>query len=139
MSAANLIEHLDGVRATGDGRWIARCPAHDDSHPSLSVRELADGRVLVHCFGGCSVEDVLQAAGVTFESLFPARPIAHGATERRPFPAIDALRCIAFEALVVLTSAAGVKESLDTPARDRLSLASSRIQAALDACGVQHG
>jgi len=40
--------------------WMARCPAHKDSNPSLSVREV-NGKVLVHCHAGCSQEDVIAA------------------------------------------------------------------------------
>jgi hypothetical protein len=46
MSADVLLDKLDGVRPTGAGRWIAKCPAHEDRHASLSVRELDDGHVL---------------------------------------------------------------------------------------------
>jgi hypothetical protein len=38
---------------------MACCPAHDDRNPSLSVRRAPDGRVLVHCFAGCSLDAVL--------------------------------------------------------------------------------
>ena len=86
MSAPDLINRLHGVKETGAGRWIARCPAHDDRHASLSVRELDDGRVLVHDFAGCSVEEVLAAVSLEFDALFPERPIAnHVKRERRPF------------------------------------------------------
>ncbi len=44
MTADVLLSRLDGACRTGPGRWIARCPAHDDRHPSLAVRELEDGR-----------------------------------------------------------------------------------------------
>ena len=39
MTADRLLQHLTGTRSTGRGTWIARCPAHDDKHPSLSIRE----------------------------------------------------------------------------------------------------
>lgn len=45
--AQNLIDRLQKVRRTGQGRWIACCPAHNDKSPSLAVRELADERVLI--------------------------------------------------------------------------------------------
>jgi len=32
---------------------MALCPAHDDRNPSLSI-QLADDRILIHCFAGCS-------------------------------------------------------------------------------------
>ena len=38
--------------------WIDRCPAHDDNNPSLSIKETSDGKLLLHCFAGCSFEDI---------------------------------------------------------------------------------
>lgn len=74
MTAAVLLDRLQRVRATGTGRWVACCPCHESaSGSSLAVRELPDGRVLVHDFGGCAVEDVLGAVGLTFGDLFPER------------------------------------------------------------------
>lgn len=131
MSAATLIARLDGVRRTGAGRWLARCPAHDDRRPSLSVAELDDGRVLLHCFGGCAVENVLDAVGLTFSDLFPPRPVAARAPRlRRRFPAADVLQAIAYEALVVYFCARSLDEGkrLTAPERERLRLAVSRLQ-----------
>lgn len=85
MTADALLSRLDGVRRTGKNRWIARCPAHADRSPSLSVRELDDGRLLLHDFGGCEIESVLVALGLEFDALFPERPIEHAPRERRPF------------------------------------------------------
>ena len=56
MIADALAKALHG-RKCGSG-WIARCPAHDDRHPSLSIAE-DNGTLLVHCFAGCSQESVL--------------------------------------------------------------------------------
>jgi putative DNA primase/helicase len=40
---------------------MAKCPAHDDNNPSLSIREV-DGKVLLHCcHAGCSQRDVIDA------------------------------------------------------------------------------
>lgn len=57
-----FLARLDGVRETARGSWVARCPAHEDRKPSLAIRELNDGTVLVHCFAGC---DVGAASGWT--------------------------------------------------------------------------
>ena len=73
MTAVALLDRLDGVKRVGVDRWLARCPAHNDMRPSTAVRELDDGRVLVHDFAGCSVEDVLVAVGLSFDALFPER------------------------------------------------------------------
>jgi hypothetical protein len=40
--------------------WMAPCPAHDDRNPSLGLRG-ADGKVLVHCYAGCTQRDVIEA------------------------------------------------------------------------------
>ncbi len=66
-----LLSLLDRVRRIGQGKWVARCPAHDDRGPSLSIAETVDGRALVHCFAGCSALDVLGAIGLEFADLFP--------------------------------------------------------------------
>ena len=41
--------------------WIARCPAHDDRHPSLSIADTKDGKVLVRCHAGCDQQHVIAA------------------------------------------------------------------------------
>ena len=71
MSAQQLIDRLEYVRSTGKDKWTARCPAHEDRDPSLSISEAPDGRVLVKCFGGCGALDVITAVGLTWDVLFP--------------------------------------------------------------------
>lgn len=142
MSAENLLSRLERVKRTGAGRYQARCPAHDDKGPSLSIRELDDGRVLVHCFAGCDVHSVLSAVGLSFDDLFPPRELGHHAKrERQPFPAADILRAIAFEALVVAVAGSSMLagEPFNAVDRDRLFVAVGRIQAALEAGGLNHG
>lgn len=58
------------TQADPQGRWfgsygVRRCPAHDDHRPSMSVRDGADGRLLLHCHAGCGFEDVLAALGLS--------------------------------------------------------------------------
>jgi putative DNA primase/helicase len=69
MSAAELIERLERVKRSGEG-WVARCPAHEDNRPSLSITEGEDGRVLLHCFAGCTVESIAAALGLELTELF---------------------------------------------------------------------
>jgi hypothetical protein len=138
MSADALLAHLECVRRTGPGRWLARCPAHPDRHPSLAIRELDDGRILVHDFAGCTVESVLSAVGLTFADLHPSRAIAHGCKrERRPFAAADVLRAIAFEATLVSIAAADLSRGspLTEHDRARLWVAHARISAAMEETG----
>ncbi len=59
-----LLARLEAVRRTGPDRWLARCPAHEDRRPSLSIREGDDGRVLIYDFAGCGAADVVAALGL---------------------------------------------------------------------------
>jgi putative DNA primase/helicase len=59
VRAAADIAHALGGQKTG-GEWVARCPAHDDRTPSLSIGE-KDGKVLVHCHTGCKQAEVIAA------------------------------------------------------------------------------
>lgn len=140
MSADSLLSMLDGVKRTGQGKWLAKCPSHEDRTASLSIRELDDGRVLVHCFAGCDVHEVVGSVGLRIDDLFPPREIEHGKPERRPFPAADILRAIAHEAMIVYLSAQAVAKGEVLPESDlqRLLVAASRIQAALTAGGISH-
>jgi DNA primase len=58
MTAESIISELQGRRS--GSAWIARCPAHDDHNPSLSIRE-DGGKVLLHCHAGCEQRDVIEA------------------------------------------------------------------------------
>jgi hypothetical protein len=55
-----ILRRLDAVRRAGAG-WLARCPAHEDREPSLSIGIGQDGKVLLHCFAGCAFEAILDA------------------------------------------------------------------------------
>lgn len=59
MNVESVASALGG-RKTG-GAWIARCPAHMDREPSLSIADGKDGRVLVRCHAGCAQRDVIAA------------------------------------------------------------------------------
>ena len=83
-----LLASLDGVKATstrdGHRRWMALCPTHSDKGASLSIRESND-RVLVHCFAGCSVVQILNFLGLDFGVLLPVtenyRPLFKKSTD----------------------------------------------------------
>lgn len=56
------------------GRWhrnygTARCPAHDDRRPSLSITDGDNGRLLLHCHAGCNYQDIVAAIEQHFGSL----------------------------------------------------------------------
>jgi len=98
MTADTLLSRLDRVKQTGQGRWVCNCPAPaSKSKQSLAVRELDDGRVLLHCFAGCAPHEVMFAVGMDMSDLFPDAAATHLPRERKPFNAHDVLRCVAFE------------------------------------------
>ncbi len=135
MNCQALLDRLDAVRQCGDGHWSARCPAHGDKTPSLSVRELADGRILLYCFAGCDVHAITAALGIELSDLFPER-LGHSVRSikrQRLITPIQALEIINADALFIAVTAcdlarqALVQESI----KDKLLLAASRINLAL--------
>jgi hypothetical protein len=138
MSAATkLLDRLSAVRQTGPGRWLARCPAHEDKRPSLSIRETSDGKVLVHDFGGCEVGDVLDSVGLQLGDLFD-RPLEHcSPPSRSRIPAADILEVLGFEVSVASIIAHDILESRDIGDLGwrRLAHACGRINAARTYCG----
>jgi 5S rRNA maturation endonuclease (ribonuclease M5) len=63
-----VLPRLEGVRASG-GKFMARCPAHDDSRASLSVNAGTDQPVVLHCHAGCEPDDILAKLGLTWAEL----------------------------------------------------------------------
>ena len=59
MATAEAIATALGGRKAG-GNWMARCPAHDDRAPSLSIRNSNDGKVLLRCHAGCGQGQVIS-------------------------------------------------------------------------------
>ena len=66
MDIESLANMLNG-KPQGKG-YIACCPAHDDKHPSLSINE-DNGKILVKCWTGCSVESIVSAIGIETKDL----------------------------------------------------------------------
>ena len=133
-----LLDRLDGVTQTGGNRWLARCPAHDDRSPSLSIRECDDGRSLIHCFAGCETEDVLAAVGLSFSDVMPERVGEQHSYKaiHQTVPARDALMTLDHESLVVAIIGADILEhkEVDEPTLSRLAQAVGRINKTRSMC-----
>jgi hypothetical protein len=136
MHAEQLLSRLQGVKGRGASRWVAKCPAHKDRSPSLSIAQLPDGRLLLNDFGGCSVQAILDALGLELKDLFPA-PLGHhlAPIERagsHAHAAADALKVIAREALVVVLAAEDQAAGLilKPKERERLLIAAGVIASA---------
>ena len=136
-----VLSRLERVKRTGPDRWVARCPAHDDRRPSLSIHEAEDRKVLLKCWSGCSVQAILEVLGLSLADLFPGdrRSLHESGTGpmRRTFDCRDALTGISNEAIVVrvIASALARGELLDDAAMARLAKAEENISDALSASG----
>ena len=136
--AERVVERLEGVRQTADDQYAAKCPAHDDKTPSLSLRDLGD-RVLIHCFAGCEPGDVMAAVGLALSDLFAGDDHHgddhHGAHRRGALPirerwnAPAMLRELSDESVLVLIAATDVLQNRPLPPEDykRLRQAADRI------------
>ena len=59
MTAEDIAKVLGGRRAGPSG--VARCPAHNDREPGLSIRQAEDDTVLVRWDAGCEQARVITA------------------------------------------------------------------------------
>jgi len=133
MTAEALLSRLDRVKETGHGRWLARCPAHNDKNPSLSVREADDEVILIKCWSGCSANDVVASVGLETHDLFTKPP------ENRPPLKLhekwiprDVIKALADEVFVVVLAASDILrgETFTESDHARLLLAAKRFEAA---------
>ena len=70
----NILDRLDLVKESSDGRWRAKCPSHSSDASrkrTLSVGAADSGAVLLNCFAGCSAEQIVSAVGLELKDLFP--------------------------------------------------------------------
>ena len=141
MSTTTLFDRLVGVRQTGPGRWIARCPSHTGRSPSLSVREV-DQRTLIYCFCGCTSGDVLAAVGLRMTNLFDRPLLGNGPTDGFPrnhsrIPAADAVAALDHEmtvAAMILADALADPATLNAANVVRLQACVIGIGAVRDLC-----
>ena len=137
MTSESLLSKLERVKRTGAGRWIASCPAHEDKRPSVTIRELDDGRILLHCWAGCGALDILQALGLDWQAIMPdpvsgARQDHRMKAVRKAFPTGDVLACLEQEWVFLLTVNATLRRGTQLRHVDyqRLQLSGERIMAA---------
>ena len=136
-----ILPLLSGVKPSGAGKWLAKCPAHDDRSPSLGIRQVEDGRLLLHCFSGCSVSDIVGAVGLTLSDLFPEDLNRQDKPIKQAFSASMVLDALAQETLIVSMIANRMIADKDVTPKtfDRLVLAGQRIEEGLRLAGLYRG
>lgn len=137
MSAIeNILPRLEGyrLRENGRDRWRSCCPAHGGKNPSaLSIGVGDDGRVLVRCWNGCTVEQVVHALGLELDDLFPPRDApgaGHGPIPRRRLiTAGQALNLLNDELTLTVLCAADMARGvpIEEGTRQRLIQAAARV------------
>lgn len=70
MLFSELLARFSEVSEEVDGGYLALCPAHDDSRPSLRIWRGENGKVRMSDRAGCETVDVLKAVGLRFPDLF---------------------------------------------------------------------
>lgn len=133
--AYKILHQLEGVRETGAGKWQAKCPAHDDKTPSLSIKEINDGTLLLKCWAGCDAGEIVGAVGLELSDLFPKQDTfdhSHAPKGQiRPWSALDVLRALMHEIHVVAVCAGRLNGAgLSPEDAARLALATQRLFAA---------
>lgn len=94
-----LLPNLKRVKKTGDVTWMASCPTalhqHGDRSRGLSIRELEDGTILLHCFAECGSDLILKTLGLEWGDLFPQKfDLSKSAPTVRPIPWQDAFKAM---------------------------------------------
>lgn len=120
------------AKPTGTDRWRCACPAHGGTNKStLSIGVADNGAVLLRCWHGCSIEQIVGALGIEVHDLFPpkdshARPLKR----RSMLTARQALDLLVSESLVVFVVANDVHRDRQVSDADWLRLrdAAARIQ-----------
>ncbi|MFE4516341.1 phage/plasmid primase, P4 family [Kitasatospora sp. NPDC056783] len=95
MLFRDLLDRFGGVVDQADGGYVALCPAHSDSRPSLRIWRGDDHKVRLTCRAGCGTEDVIRAVRLSWSDLFdatgPGGTVPAGRPELVPVALVAAL------------------------------------------------
>lgn len=136
-----VLSRLDAhkVRQNGRDRWRSACPGHGGSNPTaLSIGVGDEGQVLLRCWQGCDVEQVISALGLDLSELFPRRQDGRhsgpAVAKRRLISASEALDLLHREMLlaVVCSSDMAKGHALDDATRERLLQSTARVGMLLE-------
>lgn len=139
MSVDKLLNNLQKVKRTGDGKWLACCPSHQDRTASLAITDNGDGRILINCFAGCDTYSILRSVGLDWADVMPEKSVSnYEKPVKSVIYATDALNIIRFESQVILAIAYDIKKRgmIDTEMIERLEKAMQIINKAHGAANV---
>ena len=128
MSVDRILGSLKKVHQLGPGKWRACCPSHESSSRSLAIAD-RDGRILIHCFAGCTPDAVLASIGLRFADLYD-RPIGEfSPIKKSPFNARDVVDLVRHEAMTIAIIASDFvrQRQISTREAERLFSATGRL------------
>jgi len=66
-----VLKSKTGVEAKkSNNGYLTCCPAHEDRNPSFSLCQGSDGKILVNCFAGCTLEDICTSLSLHTSDMF---------------------------------------------------------------------
>lgn len=121
----NILSFLDKVKRTGEGKWLALCSAHADRTPSLAIKETDDGKILIHCFAGCSVSEVVGSMGLKLSDLMPDNPEFKKGSRPPRFNKYELFDIVIFEVMILYVAIKQIlnKSPLSTEDQQRVEKA----------------
>ena len=131
MDVNNLLSKLDKVKSTGNGKYLACCPAHPDRSPSLAIKQTDDEKLLLHCFSGCSVVDILAAIGLELSDLMPENPSYQKGNKPPRFNKYELFDRLMHESIILCLAVRQLLNFQDLSAEDmaRVSIAENVINS----------
>lgn len=136
MSVDNLLSRLEKVKRHGHGKYMCRCPAHNDKTASLTVTDNGDGRILINCFAGCDTYTVLRSVGLDWQDVMPENYLGHNV---KPVPKLlypsEALELIKRECMIITLCAMDISKGrfLKDDEMERMKQAMQFIHKAIEA------
>jgi hypothetical protein len=135
MNINDFLGYFEKSYRSGKDEYQCLCPAHNDKTASLSIKNLPDERILIHCFAGCAANDILGAVGLTFDDIVPKR-LGDFKPVSKPFNPYAVLKAISNETLLVALAGLEVANGKTLPQedKDRLMMAVNRLREAYQLC-----
>lgn len=130
-----VLSRLQDYRDRGNGKYIAKCPAHDDRSPSLSITEGRNGNAVMLCFAECSIDEICAALGLEVSDLFPHTKSHHAPPQKVRMALTDAFHCLQYESTIVAIAADILANgrALNEEEHNRLRLAVNKLNAVNEA------
>lgn len=68
MRTDEILSYFHGVTGS-KGQYRAKCPSHGSQGKTLSIKE-CDDRTVLHCFAGCTADEILGSIGLKLTALY---------------------------------------------------------------------